>query len=107
VGRAGSAGLVAAAVRAADTHPQDTVGLAADLAPILNRARLLADGVIIASAAVHAADVLGSRSAAGAWGNLGLALQGVRRLDEAITAFSRTSRSAPNSATTTGRPRRC
>jgi len=50
------AGLVAATVRAADTHPADTTALAADLAPILDRARLLADWVTIASAAVKAAE---------------------------------------------------
>ena len=80
------AGLVACTGHAAGTHPDDTVQLAADLAPILARARLLADWVTIASTAVNATNTLDRHTAAAAWNNLGLALGAVRRFDEAITA---------------------
>jgi tetratricopeptide (TPR) repeat protein len=80
------AGLVACIVRAATTHPDDAVRLATDLAPFLLRARLLADGVTVASTAVNAADTLGRGYAAATWNNFGNALQQARRFDEAITA---------------------
>jgi tetratricopeptide (TPR) repeat protein len=80
------AGLVAAIVRAAATHPQNAAKLASDLAPILVRARLLTDWVIVSSTAVQVADALDRWSAADAWNCYGQALQAVRRFDEAITA---------------------
>jgi tetratricopeptide (TPR) repeat protein len=82
------AGLISHITQATDTRPTDAVWLAADLAPFLERARLLADWVTIATAAVQA-----SRDdrtlAAASWNNLGAALRQVRRFEEAITAHQR------------------
>ena len=110
------AGLVAAVVHAANTRPGDAARLAADLAPFLERARPLVDGVTVAAAAVHATSFSNqpatatawdsirrmvqqvreifretrSRHCEGiAWNNLGLALRGVRRFEEAITAHQK------------------
>ena len=81
------AGLVACIVHAAGTHPNDTVRLAEAVAPLLERTRLLADWVTVASAAVQAADALDRNAAADTWNELGLALHYVRRFDEAIAAL--------------------
>lgn len=81
------AGLVAAVVQAAEIHPDEAIGLSADLVPILDRARLLADWVTAATAAVQASRHTPRRDlAATAWNSLGNALQGVRRFEEAISA---------------------
>jgi len=81
------AGLVVTIAQAATSHPDDAVRLALDLAPILDRNRLLTDWVATATAAAQAGYHSSDRPlAAGAWTNFGLALQEVRRFDEAIQA---------------------
>ncbi len=84
------AGLVATVVQAADTHPDDAIRLASNLAPVLHRTRALEDLVTIATAAVQASHLATHTIFAPvAWNNLGNALQEVRRFDDAIAAHER------------------